>query len=84
MWPLPFVILPLCNCSYVMNSHLVVKPWAIFEFSTTMDLVRPSSFRFRLVCLRVMLLESSWATFHEVGDDVSLYISAHTPSHMPL
>ena len=24
---------------YVMNSHLVVNPWAIFEFSTTMDLV---------------------------------------------
>jgi hypothetical protein len=26
--------------SYVMNSHLAVNPWSIFEFSTQMDLVR--------------------------------------------
>ncbi len=57
-------LVPLFCCSYVMNSHLVVNPWAIFEFSTTMDLVRPSVFPFRLFCLRVMLLESSWAPFH--------------------
>jgi hypothetical protein len=39
---LPRACCLLCvpGCRYVMNSHLVVNPWAIFEFSTTMDLVR--------------------------------------------